>query len=169
MATISPLTPVYNALSIGLSADLESRLDDLPIELLSREADRRLFICLMNSAKTSPLGKKAAKIILDRWQKGDMDENLPESPVYFLMQTGIDQDIFDLMIAALDDWDYASFVYEFIHQDSSPEVEMALTRLDRAYGDQDQEVYQVLLQEIKRQHTNEESYNHVVKDYLESK
>nr|QBK92212.1 MAG: putative transmembrane protein [Pithovirus LCPAC304] len=169
MAKISQLSAVYHALSVGMSADLQSRLDVLPIELLSREADKKLFICLMTSAKTSPLGKKAAKIILERWKKGDIDEHLPESPVYFLMQAGIEQDIFDLMIAALDTWDYASFVYAFIHQDSSPEVEMALTRLDRAYGDQDQEVYQVLLQEIKRQHRNEDSYNHVVKAYLESK
>ena len=150
------LTAVYDSLNIGLSNELIVTLDALPIEKLDKRKDRMLFTCLMHYAETSPLGLRAAQLIMERWHKGDIDGNLPETPVYFLMEPEIPQSIINLMIRALDNWDYFYFVYALIHQDSSPEVQMALLRLEEAYGVQDQEIYRVLLAQIDKQRKEEE-------------
>lgn len=169
MFRVPALTNVHDALKMGLSDELRKYMDVLPLEKLDAKVEKQVFVCFMKSAISSPLGSTAVKIIIERWREGDIDGHLPETPVYFLMQDDIDQDIFDAMAKALDNWDYPSFVYALIHQDSSPEVEMALMRLDRAYGPQDQEVYRVLLDQIERQRSEEGTYNHVVKEYLESR
>jgi len=163
------LTLVYDSLSIGLANELIVALDSLPIEKLNREKERVLFVCLMQQAATSPLGLRAVRLIMDRWHRGDIDGNLPETPVYFLMMPEIPQTVINLMVKALDNWDYFNFVYSLIHQDSSPEVQMALSRLEKAYGDQEAEIYRVLLKQIDKQRIEEESYNHVVKKFLEQK
>jgi len=169
MFRIPALTRVQDALKMGLSDELRKYMDVLPLEKLDAEVEKQIFVCFMKSAISSPLGSTAVKIVIERWREGDIDGHLPETPVYFLMKEDIDQDIFDAMARSLDNWDYPSFVYALIHQDSSPEVEMALMRLDRAYGPQDQEVYRVLLDQIERQRFEEGTYNHVVKEHLESK
>lgn len=169
MPTNPLLTAVFDSLSLGLSGELIVTLDALPIETLNSQTERRLFVCLMQQASVSPLGLGAVKLIMQRWHKGDIDGNLPETPVYFLMKPDIPQEVINLMVKALDNWNYFYFVYSLIHQDSSPEVEMALSRLEEAYGDQDQEIYRILLAQIDKQRQEEESYNHVVKEILERK
>lgn len=169
MEDIPILNEIYDALDKGLSHELTESLDEFPIEYLDKSADKGYFVCFMDRAKRSPLGKKAARIIMHRWMKGDIDEHLPASPVYFLMQPDIDQSIIDLMLQSLDELSYAEYVYDLIRQDSSPKVEMALVRLDRSFGDQDQEVYNALLDVIKAQQKEEGDYNHVAKEFLEGK
>jgi len=169
MPTNPLLTAAIDSLSMGLSSELIVTLDALPIEKLNKQTERRLFIYLVQKAGESPLGLRAVQLIMERWHKGDIDGNLPETPVYFLMEPDIPQEIINLMVKALDNWNYFYFVYALIHQDSSPEVEMAMSRLENAYGDQDQEIYRVLLAQIDKQRREEESYNHVVQEFLERK
>lgn len=169
MPTNPLLTAVINSLSMGLSSELIVTLDALPIEKLNKQTERTVFIYLLQKASESPLGLRAIKIIMERWHKGDIDGNLPETPVYFLMEPDIPQKIINLMVKALDNWNYFYFVYSLIYQDSSPEVEMAMMRLENAYGEQDPKIYQVLLAQIDKQRREEESYNHIVKEILERK
>jgi len=163
------LKDIFQAIDLGLSFDLELALDEFPIELLDKKADKGYFNCFMNRCMSSPEAIQASRIVIQRWIKSDIDEYLPSSPIYFLMENDIDQNVIDMMIQSLYDWDYVDYVYQLIHQDSSPKTELALKRLDRAFGDQDQEVYQVLLKQIDIQREEEGIYNNVVKEFLSEK
>jgi len=160
------LTYVYDALSFGNAKQLAEEMDKLPVEELEEDTEKTIFTSLMEESETSPLGNEAVKIIMERWRRSDIDGNLPETPVYFLMQPDIPQEAFNTMTKGLEEWNYFFFVYEFIYQDSSPKVEMALSRLDIAYGLQDKTVYESLIEELDKQFREEKSYNHVVKEHV---
>jgi hypothetical protein len=160
------LTFLYDALSFGNAEQLTKEMDKLPVEELDEDTEKTIFTSLMEKSETSPLGNEAVKIVMDRWKKSDIDGNLPETPVYFLMQPDIPQEAFNTMIKGLEQWNYFFFVYEFIYQDSSPEVQMALNRLDVAYGLQDKTVYESLIEELNKQFREEKTYNHVVREHI---
>ena len=168
MEEVPIIQNISDAITIGLTEELKKYIDDLPVDLLDEDIQKKVFVYLMKKALKSPLGLGASNIIIQRWIDSDIENNPPSSPVYFLMQTDIDKDIIYNMVRSLENWDYVNYVIELIHQDSSPEVEMAIDRLNDIYGTQTQDVYQLLLAQIVKQNKEEGTYNHVIKRKLEN-
>lgn len=167
MEKVPLLRNIYDATKLGLSSELKRYMDELPVDLLDEDTQKNLFVCLMKGAIKSPLGLKASKIIIERWIDTDIESAQVSSPVYFLMQPDVDMDVISNMILSLDYWDYINYAMELIHQDGSPEVELAMDRLDEVYGVQTQDVYQLMLAQINKQRKEEGIYNHVVKARLD--
>jgi hypothetical protein len=163
------LKRIHQAFTIGNSTALKSALNELEIENFNDDTNKKFFVSLMKQSMKSPLGIEASKIVIDRWEQMDIEGHQLSTPSYMMMQTEIDLEILQRMAEALEHWDYTNFVYSYIHWDGSPQVELALKRIDDIYGKQPELVYKVLLQQIEKQRKEQGVFNHAVKNYLVAK
>lgn len=163
------LRSLHSAFKIGNSQDIKDGLSELKIENFTNETNKKFFVSLMKQSIKSPLGIQASKIVINRWEQMDIEGHQLATPAYFMMQTEIDMEVLQNMVDALPHWDYVNFIYAYIYWDSSPEVELALKRVDDLYGIQSQIVYKSLLRQIDDQFKQQGTYNHAVREYLVSK